>query len=315
MKRKRAVFAVGALLLMLCACQGKPTAQEESSLSEPESKTPSVTTTVSESASPSTVTVTPDPALVDEPDPEPTPESTPEPAATPEPDPSTAPEVTSAVISPEQLEAYFEDSVFIGDSIMEGVRLYVARNRTREPTLGNAQFLTSTVGVSVAKLLEDERGGPYYRYNGESQYLRQILPQMDCRRIFLQLGLNDMAAVNPVVEQSVEKYSRLIDLIQSMAPDAEIIVIANPPKVGSAWLPDYTPNRNFGNALISEFVEALIQMCEEREIPYVDAHAALQDGNGVLPDEYCSDGFVHLNEAGAIALVEELYRFAAERIG
>lgn len=250
-----------------------------------------------------------------EPNLEPTPELTPEPTPTSEPVPSATPEFTSPVVSSDQLETYFEDSVFIGDSIMEGVRLYVARNRTQEPTLGNAQFLTSTIGVSVAKLLEGEKEGPFYRYNGESQFLLQILPQMNCKRIFLQLGLNDMAALNPEVEKSVEKYSQLIDLLQNTVPDAEIIVITNPPKVASEWLPDYTPNRSFGNALISEFVDALVQMCDDRGIPYVDAHAALQDADGVLPDNYCSDGFVHLTEAGAIAVVEELYRFAAERIG
>ena len=92
-------------------------------------------------------------------------------------------------------------------------------------------------------------------------------------------------------------------------------MITNPPKVASTWLPSYTPNRSFGNKLIAEYVAALIQMCDARGIPYVDAHAALLDANGALPDGYCRDGFVHLNDSGAEVVVEELYRFAAERIG
>lgn len=327
MKNKGAVFAACVLLLILCACQGKPISQDANIPSDSEKEASIVATTEPEATPSITESTTPDPTLTGTPSPEttpeptptpvptPTPEPSPTPAPTPTPVPSATPEPISSAVSPDQLEAYFEDTVFIGDSIMEGVRRYVAQNRAKEPTLGNAQFLTSTIGVSVAKLLDNENGGPFYRYNGQSQFLLQILPQMDCKRIFLQLGLNDMAEANPVVEDSIEKYSQLIDLLQSTVPDAEIIVITNPPKVASEWLPNYTPNRSFGNALISEFVDALIQMCNDRGIPYVDIHTALQDTNGVLPEKYCSDGFVHLSEAGSKAVVKELYRFAAERIG
>lgn len=258
-----------------------------------------------------TVTAMPEPTPSEEPNPEPTPKPTPEPT----PVPTATAEPTSPVVSSTQLEAYFEDTVFIGDSIMEGVRQYVAKNRGKEPTLGSAQFLTSTIGVSVADLLEGEKEGPFYRYNGKSQPLLQILSQMECKRIFLQLGLNDMAAANPVVEKSIEQYSQLVDLLQGAAPGAEIIIITNPPKVASTWLPTYTPNRSFGNKLISEYVDGLVQMCDTRGIPYVDAHTALLDDNGALPDNYCRDGFVHLNDAGSKVVVEELYRFAAERVG
>lgn len=319
MKKKNVIFAACVLLLTLCACQENPTVSVDTTPSASAEDNSSVTTTMPEPTPAATEALTPEPSLTDVPDPEPTstpiPSTTPETTTSPSPTPSNSPASTSPVVSSEQLEAYFNGSVFIGDSIMEGIRRYVSYSRTQEPTLGNAQFLTSSIGVSVDELLDNERGGPYFRYNGKNQYLLQILPQMDCKRIFILMGLNDMAAVNPVVETSIEKYSKLIDLLQRTVPDAEIVIITNPPKVASTWLPDYTPNRNFGNKLITEFVDALIKMCEAKGIPYVDAHTALEDANGVLPDDCCNDGFVHLSNKGAAVVVEELYRFAAERIG
>ncbi len=309
MKRRIAVFAVCGLMLFLCACQGKPADQDIRVSSGPVEEPPAVTNTVPEAAPTPTVTT----VLTQTPASEPGPESTPE--LTPAPTPTATPQPTNSAVSSAELEAYFEDTVFIGDSIMEGIRQYVAKNRAKEPTLGSAEFLTSTIGVSVADLLEGEKDGPFYRYKGTGQPLLQILPQMGCKRIFLQLGLNDMAAADPIVAESIEQYAQLIDLLQDTVPDAEIIVITNPPKVASAWLPSYTPNRSFGNKLIAEYVDALIQMCEKRGILYVDAHAALLDDNGALPDGYCRDGFVHLNDAGSEVVVEELYRFAEERIG
>ncbi len=306
MKRKNILLAACVLLLLFCACQGKTEGQEGFISSDAAVESPDAAN-VGKNEEPT-------PLVTAEPVPTPSEELPPEPDSEESPTPVPS-ESAGAVVTAEQLEAYFEDAVFIGDSIMEGIRQYVAKNRGKEPTLGNAQFLTSTLGVSVAELLEGEKEAPFYRYNGKNQPLLQILPQMNCRRIFLQLGLNDMAAANPVVEKSVEQYSQLVDLLQSTVPDAEIIIITNPPKVASGWLPSYTPNRNFGNKLIAEYVDALVQMCENRGIPYVDAHAALLDGNGALPDDYCRDGFVHLNDAGSEVVVEELYRFAAERIG
>ena len=309
MKRKVAAFAACVWLLVLCACQGETAGPDVSVPSAPEQETPAVSTLpVTEQEAPG-VSVSPEPADGEQ-HPQPVPEQTvqPTPVQTADPEPEETP------VSADRLEAYFDGAVFIGDSIMEGIRQYVAKNRAEEPTLGNAVFLTSTAGVSVAGLVSGETDGPYYRYNGQNQPLTEILPMLECRRIFLQLGLNDLAAANPVVADSVDAYSRLIDLLQAAVPQAEIVVITNSPKVASTWLPGYTANRNFGNKLIGEFVDELIRMCDARGIPYVDAHAALLDTNGALPDGYCRDGFVHLNDAGAKVVVEELYRFAGERV-
>ena len=84
----------------------------------------------------------------------------------------------------------------------------------------------------------------------------------------------------------------------------------NPPKVASAWLPSYVENRSFNNSLIDSYVIAVKQMCNENGIACFDMHACLEDENGVLPDEYCRDGYIHLNDEGAKTVVNALYAFA-----
>jgi len=286
-------------LLLLCACQ--PSAAPAPAPADPQT------------AAPTPVAPTP---------PSPTPE-------TPEPPPPTAavspaPEVSAPAVSQlpapseevrgEQLDAFFDGAVFVGDSIMEGIRQYVAASRTETPTLGGAQFLTSTMGVSVTRLLYEEQYGPYFRYKGVNQPLLEILDQMDCTRIFLLLGLNDLGRGELSVERIAADYSLLIDTLQAAAPKAEVVVLACPPKVASTWLPDYISNRNYGNPLILEFVDAVRAMCQTRGTAFVDIHTLLRNEKGALPDEYCRDGFVHLNSAGSKLVVEELYRFAAQRI-
>lgn len=245
-----------------------------------------------------------------EPTPTPTPTSTPEPAPTPTPP---APAEPSQTVQPVEEEegGYFDNALLVGDSIMEGIRQYAAVRRQEEELLGTAGFLTSTMGVSLADLVGDRELGVGFSYRGEERPLADIVADIAPRRVFLLLGLNDLAGdPDPSVETVVDRYARLIDSLQTACPGTEFIVITNPPKVASQWLPDYTANRSFGNRLIKEFVDALIQMCQERDVPYVDAYSRLADENGALPNEFCRDGYIHLNHQGAAVAVEALEDFA-----
>ena len=227
------------------------------------------------------------------------PSLSPAPTVTPDPGPSLTPGQPN--------DAYFDNALFIGDSIMEGIRQYVAKHRKVESTLSDAKFLTSEAGVSIAGLLQTGMG---YRYQGKDQSLYQIVTQISPARIFLLLGLNDLSQADPDINGIVSNYTQLIARLRQAAPGAEIIVLTNTPKVASSWLPGYTANRKFSNTLIADFVEALIQMCDSQGIPYINTHQALQGENGALPDSWCRDGFLHINDVGAKVVVDALYAFA-----
>ena len=250
------------------------------------------------------------------PTPEPTPASPPAETLSP---PSlalpTPPPAPSLEPPPEPEEgSYFDNALFVGDSIMEGIRQYVAVQRQEGESLGTAQFLTTTMGVSLADLVGDRDNGVRFSYQGEERPLEDIVADIAPRRVFLLLGLNDLASdQDPVITDIVERYIRLIDSLQTACPGVECVIITNPPKVASQWLPDYTANRRFGNPLIQELVDGLTQMCRENNIPCVDAHECLKNEHGALPDDYCRDGYIHLNHQGAAAVVEALEAFAEGR--
>lgn len=228
---------------------------------------------------------------------------------------SSVPAVPTPTPSPAVEEGgYFDNALFVGDSIMEGIRQYVAAQRQNGEMLGEARFLTTTMGVSLADLVGDRDLGVKFAYQGQEKPLEDIVTEIGPRRVFLLLGLNDLASdPEPDVAEVVNRYSRLISSLQAACPGTEFIIITNPPKVASQWLPDYTVNRSFGNQLIGEFVTALVEMCREQGIPYVDAYESLKDENGALPGDFCRDGFIHLSHAGAAAVVEALEAFAEGR--
>ena len=103
------------------------------------------------------------------------------PSHTPEPVPTSTPVETlsppslalplptpSPTPSPEPEEGnYFDNALFVGDSIMEGIRQYVAAQRQEGEMLGTARFLTTTMGVSLADLVGDRDGGVQFNYQRE----------------------------------------------------------------------------------------------------------------------------------------------------
>ena len=260
------------------------------------------------------------------PTPEPGPSLAPEPAPTPEPEPEPAPGAGAllgagtvlgieTVSSPAFEEGdYFDNALFVGDSIMEGIRQYVAAQRQNRSMLGSAQFLTTIVGIGVMDLVGDRDWGRSYSYKGAEKPLEDIVAEIAPRRVFLLLGLNDLSFYDPVAENIASQYSRLLSSLREACPETEFIIITNPPKVDSEWLPDYTENRNLNNELIEEFVAVLKQMCLEQRIPYVDAHEMLKDENGALPSGFSRDGFAHLSYEGAAAVVDALDAFAGEEL-
>lgn len=138
------------------------------------------------------------------PTPEPTPASPPAETLSPPslalPTPSPAPSLEPP---PEPEEgSYFDNALFVGDSIMEGIRQYVAAQRQEGESLGTARFLTTTMGISLADLAGDRDGGVGFSWQGEERPLEDIVREIAPRRVFLLLGLNDLASdPEPVIDR------------------------------------------------------------------------------------------------------------------
>ena len=213
------------------------------------------------------------------------------------------------------VEAYFDNTLFVGDSIMEGIRQYVMGQRESSACLGEAKFLTTTIGISLADLVGEREAGIAYSYKGSEMSLEEIVTDVKPQRIFLLLGLNDLSTVEeePSSQAVVDRYARLIQNLKACLPDAQVVVITNPPKINSSWLPDYAINRSFNNQLIGEFCDGLKTMCQTENVPVLDAHGLLEDESGALPEAFCRDGYVHLNNAGSKIVVDALYDFAREQ--
>ena len=223
---------------------------------------------------------------------EPAPQETPAPE-TPAPEapaPETpAPEVpapetpTEAPASQDKAEwGWFDDAVFIGDSVSLKLKNYVTKQRQTDPSfMGGAQFLTSGSLGSANALWEVSDKSVHPNFQGEKMLLEDSVPLTGAKKIYIMLGTNDIALYG--IDGSVDNMSTLLDRILAAVPDAAVYIQSATPICEGA------EKKQLNNANMELYNEKLQQLCEEKGYTFVDVASVLRDENGFLPREYCSD--------------------------
>lgn len=190
-------------------------------------------------------------------------------------------------ISEEEIDAYFADSVFVGDSIMLGFRNYSMKQK--DSFLNDIQFLAAG-SFSVTNSLWDVTDKSVHPvYQGKKRQIWESISMMDVKRVFLFFGMNDLNVSG--LEGTCEKYQQLISNIKEKSPDVEIHIISMTYTLKGAG------KGKLKNDIIREFNVMLQDMAKENGWGYMDMATPLADENGDLAAQYCSDGYVHHSRA------------------
>lgn len=147
----------------------------------------------------------------------------------------------------------FANSVVMGDSITEGLEEY---------DILNASSVVAEIGVELVDL------------GDQVKKVKELNPQF----IFLAYGMNDIAATNGDTQLFVKQYTELIDDVQKKLPDTKIFVNSIFP------VQEQEIEENALYAHLSEYNDALQQLCDKRQIAYID------NTDLAAPDDYEEDG-------------------------
>ena len=218
-------------------------------------------------------------------------------------EPTEEPTTMSAVVplSERAAPAYFDDALFIGDSISEGLATFEAA----KDVLGAAQFLTS-VSLSATNALWDVSARSVHpRFQGEKRKLEDAVALSGAKKVYLMLGMNDIIAVG--VERAAEKFEILCGKILENAPDVELIVQSVTPLAGEGKT---SGEHTLNNTTVNEYNGLLEKLCLENGWHYLNVAEALRGPDGRLQRDFCSDpdGMgMHLTFTGCEAWVDYLY--------
>lgn len=197
---------------------------------------------------------------------------------------------------------YFDDAVFVGDSISLKLKNYVNKQRKREPGFfGNAEFLTVGGLGSGNVQLPITPDSLHPRYNGEKMYLEDSVAATGAKKMYIMFGMNDIVPYG--VEGAIENLETLIDKILAKSPDLTVAVESVTPILTEKQ------QRNLNNDSIAAYNEALQELCGRRGFEYLDIGSQLAGGDGGLVYEYCGDApglGMHLSDAGCVPWVEYL---------
>ena len=203
-----------------------------------------------------------------------------------------------------QLISYYDNAVFVGDSITAQLLVYMRETQRKDPDFfPKVKFLTAqSYSLYTASRKNLLSGKPNLKYRGEEMPLCRILKELKPSKALILLGTNDY--IGETIEKGITYDERIIDLAAEFAPDTQIIFESLTP-VTRAFC-----KRKDYRALWDNYNEALEKMCAERDVPYIDISTALKDEEGYLRENLSSDGKYHLKPEGLQLWLDALLDFA-----
>lgn len=197
-----------------------------------------------------------------------------------------SPETTQAATQAETVKpkttvdaSWFDDAVFVGDSVTLALSYYCADN---PDALGKAQFFCAGslgYGSALWALDDPEAVHPYYR--GEVHLTEDCALVTGADKVFVMLGINDLGLYG--IDDTLKNFKTLLLNINSKSPGAKIYVQSVTPMI------DGKEYESLTNEMIREFNSKLKAACDASDIPYLDIYSVVADEEGFLRDDYCGD--------------------------
>lgn len=177
--------------------------------------------------------------------------------------------------TPQVDDSYFDDAMFVGDSITTGIELYgVMPNATVVASTGiNPNTIMTTPDIELA--------------DGSSVTILQAMSAYHPKKIYIMLGSNGVEFIGK--ETMMELYGEFIDAVKAQHPDSIIYLQSILPvtQAKEAASPELS------NDKIDEYNAAIMELAGEKEAYYLNVAESFKDETGALPDEASPNDGMH----------------------
>ncbi|MCQ2517073.1 MAG: DUF4214 domain-containing protein [Saccharofermentans sp.] len=189
-------------------------------------------------------------------------------------------------VSDSEVQAFFNDACFLGNSVTAGFPAYF--NSNGSGLLGNVQVFAR---VSYSFLNDQmERHGYMLQYDEEEMQAAEIVAAARAHKVFICMGTNDLVSTSADVVYT--RYISYIDGIIARNPGVRIFIVSTTPRCNSDQTPGLT------NANIDALNSMMRRYCDNNGYTYIDINTPLRNGTNELYTGYSSDNFVHMNNSG-----------------
>ena len=188
---------------------------------------------------------------------------------------------------------YLNDTLFLGDS--NTVRLY-------NNGLISLQQFCAKEGIGTQVALNE--GIVTFKKDSNHYTIPQAVAMMKPRRVVMTFGTNDTGME---VSDFIAHYTALIQAIQQSYPYTDIIVNTVPPVPA-----DHSNYPHMDQAKIDDFNMALLDLCEQLGVRFLNSAEALKGSDGYGVADYYTSGDIHLKSAGLKAVLNYLRTHALQ---
>lgn len=185
--------------------------------------------------------------------------------------------------------AYFNDAVFVGDSITTGIDLY--------SSLTNTNVVAST-GINLETVLTAKT---VRNKAGDKVTIPEAVKELKPAKIYLMLGTNGIDWMS--VDQMIEQYDKVFSQLKKDNPDAVFYIQSIPPITREKE----KKSSQMSISKIKEFNGRLLKFAESKKAYYVDVFSALVSVDGYLSADISTDG-VHFDSSVYVTWIEYVRR-------
>ena len=171
---------------------------------------------------------------------------------------------------------YFNNCVFIGDSLTYGLSTY---------GLVPANSVYASISMNVAKAESTQIDTQYGKMTA-LEALQQRTPD----NIYILLGSNGVAYMS--VSDMYQSYSDFVTKVEEICPDANICLISVPPVTSAREVSVESP---ILNSDIIEFNQRVLEFANAKGYYYLDVYSKLTNESGALSDDLAENDGLHFN--------------------
>ncbi len=203
-----------------------------------------------------------------------------------------------------KLEDFLEDSLFVGDSVTDGFKLYV--NNYGDMPYVNF-FSGSSYGYQSA--CKDKASTSVHpKIGGEAKYIWEAVEYYEAKRVFICFGLNDFGYISD--SKLTTCLETICNNISEVSPETEVVFLS----CGFFTKNGQTTSYGFSNDQVRAKNEVVLNFCDENGYDFIDVSWAYADANGNLKSEYSYDDYCHLSYDKYNFWEDILMAYAADKL-
>lgn len=219
---------------------------------------------------------------------------------------NTTPIVPSNIEESEAVDSsYFDDAIFIGDSVSNMLKIYCTDGNGKKP-LGNATFFTAgSFCWTNSKWSLDNKNSVHPTLNGKKMKIPDAVYSSGATKVYIMLGMNDLAGFD--TKKALGIMEDTLSEITENRPEIKIYIQSVTP-----MLPE-KERKTLNNESIHAFNKKLKEICDNYGYTYLDLNSVM--GGKSLKREYCGDpnGMgLHFNSNACKVWIDYLKTHTAE---